>query len=61
MFPNKTVRENVSFALEVIEADPRKRERANSVLDLVGLFHKAEVFPPSFRRGAATVSLAGDR
>jgi cell division transport system ATP-binding protein len=60
LFPNKTVRENVSFALEVIEADPAEiRERVNSVLDLVGLLHKAEVFPSELSGGEQQrVSLA---
>lgn len=60
LFPNKTVRENVSFALEVIEVNPvETRQRVSFVLDLVGLTHKAEVFPSELSGGEQQrVSLA---
>lgn len=60
LFPNKTVKENISFALEVIEVDPWEiRQRVNSVLDLVGLTHKMDVFPSELSGGEQQrVSLA---
>ena len=42
LLPNKTVAENIAFALEVIEEKPSViKERVASVLDMVGLGHKA--------------------
>lgn len=60
LLPNKTVSENVSFALEVIEVEPREiRQRVNSVLELVGLTHKRNVFPSELSGGEQQrVSLA---
>ena len=42
LLPNKTVYENISFALEVIETSSREiKKRVYSVLELVGLLNKA--------------------
>ena len=52
LLANKTVEENVAFALEVIET-PRKeiKERVRYVLDLVGIAHKAKDYPNNFSGG----------
>ncbi|MBL0386981.1 cell division ATP-binding protein FtsE [Tumebacillus sp. ITR2] len=52
LLPTKTVRENVAFALEVIEASPKKiRTRVAEVLELVGLSEKATALPTELSGG----------
>ncbi len=60
LLPRKTVYENVSFALEVIETPPKEiKDRVYSVLELVGLLNKAHVFPSELSGGEQQrVSLA---
>lgn len=52
LLPNRTVYENVAFAMQVIEAPRREiQKRVNHVLDLVGLRHKARSFPNELSGG----------
>jgi len=52
LLPNLTVRENVAYALEVIEAPPRRiRQRVSEVIELVGLSEKAEALPSQLSGG----------
>jgi cell division transport system ATP-binding protein len=52
LLPNKTVYDNVAFAMEVIEAPRREiQKRVNYVLDLVGLKHKTRAYPAHLSGG----------
>jgi cell division transport system ATP-binding protein len=52
LLPRLNVYENVAFALEVIEETPEViRKRVMEVLDLVGLKHKARMFPTELSGG----------
>ncbi|MBU0905947.1 MAG: cell division ATP-binding protein FtsE [Firmicutes bacterium] len=52
LLPRLNVYENVAFALEVIEESPKViRKRVMEVLDLVGLKHKARMFPTELSGG----------
>lgn len=52
LLANKTVYENVSYAMEVIGKRPYEiKKRVAEVLDLVGLRHKAKVFPNQLSGG----------
>lgn len=52
LLPRLTVYENVAFALEVIEENPKIiRKRVMEVLDLVGLKHKVRMFPNELSGG----------
>ena len=52
LLPDKTVFENVAFAMQVIEAPRRLRQRSvNSVLDVVGLRDKYKCFPHQLSGG----------
>lgn len=60
LLPNKTVYENVAFAMEIVEASPKDiRRRVPMVLSLVGLSDKAFNFPQQLSGGEQQrVSLA---
>lgn len=52
LLPTLTVFENIAFALEVIEGEPKEiKERVMEVLDLVGLKHKARMIPTELSGG----------
>lgn len=52
LLANKTVAENIAFALEVIEEKPKViKERVAAVLDMVGLGHKADDLPQDLSGG----------
>ena len=52
LLPDRTVYENVAFAMQVIEAPHRKiRRQVNNVLDLVGLRHRANAYPNELSGG----------
>ena len=52
LLPNKTVAENIAFALEVIEEKPKViKELVAAVLDMVGLGHKADDLPQDLSGG----------
>lgn len=52
LLPNKTVYDNVAFAMQVIEAPRREmQKRVHNVLDLVGLRHKVRTYPSELSGG----------
>jgi cell division transport system ATP-binding protein len=52
LLPTLTVYENVAFAMEVIEEQPKQiRKRVLEVLELVGLKHKARMIPSELSGG----------
>ena len=52
LLPDRTVYENVAFAMQVIEAPHRKiRRQVNNVLDLVGLRHRSNAYPNELSGG----------
>lgn len=60
LLPDRTVWENVAFALEVAEVSPREiQKRVPAILELVGLEHKASALPGELSGGEQQrVSLA---
>lgn len=52
LLPNKTVFENIAYAMQVIGKKPKEiNKRVNEVLDLISLRHKAKVFPKNLSGG----------
>lgn len=52
LLPNKTVYDNVAFAMQVVEAPHREmQKRVHNVLDLVGLRHKVRTYPSELSGG----------
>jgi cell division transport system ATP-binding protein len=60
LLPNKTVYENVSFAMQVVEASSKEiRRQVPFLLSMVGLSHKAKMYPHQLSGGEQQrVSLA---
>ncbi|MDK2800705.1 MAG: cell division transport system ATP-binding protein [Clostridiales bacterium] len=52
LLPNKTVYENVAFAMQIIEASPKEiRRQVPYLLGLVGLSNKAKMYPHQLSGG----------
>ena len=52
LLENKTVYENISFAMEIIQADPKKISKTTpTILNMVGLRDKARKYPASLSGG----------
>ena len=52
LLPRKTVYENVAFAMQVIEANPKLiRRTVPTILAMVGLAHKAKAYPNQLSGG----------
>ena len=52
LLPDRSVYDNIAFALEVIEASPRDiAKRVPLALDMVGLSHKAQAMPDELAGG----------
>ena len=55
LLPRLTVYENVAYAMQVVNKNPRQIEkRSLEVLDLVGLKHKVRMFPNELSGGRTT-------
>ncbi|KXG74438.1 cell division ATP-binding protein FtsE [Thermotalea metallivorans] len=52
LLPNKTVYENVAFAMEIIEAHPKEiRRQVPMILSMVGLSDKSKMYPDQLSGG----------
>ncbi|MBC1474677.1 cell division ATP-binding protein FtsE [Listeria grandensis] len=52
LLPSKTVYENIAYAMEVVEEDPKViKDRVMEVLDLVNLKHKVRMLPDELSGG----------
>jgi len=52
LLPNKTVQENVSYAMEIVGASGKEiRKNVPAVLSMVGLAHKAKMYPKQLSGG----------
>jgi cell division transport system ATP-binding protein len=52
LLPDRTVHDNIAFAMQVIEAPYRTiQRRVNAVLDMVGLRHKSRAYPAEMSGG----------
>ncbi len=52
LLPDRTVHDNIAFAMQVIETPYRKiQKRVSAVLDMVGLRHKSRAYPQEMSGG----------
>ena len=52
LLPNKTVQENVAYAMEIVGASGKEiRKNVPNVLSMVGLAHKAKMYPKQLSGG----------
>ena len=60
LLPNKTVYENIAFAMEIVGAHPKEiRRNVPMVLSMVDLSNKAHCYPDELSGGTSRVAISG--